>query len=45
MIWREHSTIRGQHAFLSPSQFHWINYTQEKLKELLPNEDEMKKLM
>lgn len=23
--------LEGQHAFLSPSQFHWIRYSQEKL--------------
>lgn len=24
--------LEGQHAFLSPSQYHWINYDEEKLK-------------
>lgn len=33
MIWREHSTIRGQHAFLSPSKYSWINYDNDKLAE------------
>jgi len=29
---RTHSHLEGQHAFLSPSQYHWINYDEEKLK-------------
>lgn len=27
----EHSNLVGQHAFLSPSNVHWVNYTDEKL--------------
>lgn len=26
-----HSNLIGQHAFLSPSNVHWVNYTDEKL--------------
>ena len=26
-----HSNLKGQHAFLSASKYHWINYTLEKL--------------
>jgi hypothetical protein len=26
-----HSRIRDQHAFLSPSRYHWLNYSDEKL--------------
>lgn len=29
---RDHS--RDQHAFLSPSNYHWLNYSEEKLKEV-----------
>src|SRR3954466_14281974 len=32
MRFREHSHLSGQHAFLSPSTYHWINYDEEKLK-------------
>lgn len=32
MHFREHSTHEGDHAFLSPSSYHWINYTLEKLQ-------------
>lgn len=31
MNFNSHSAIAGKHAFLSPSQYHWINYTTEKL--------------
>lgn len=27
----KHSNLIGQHAFLSPSNVHWVNYTDEKL--------------
>ena len=33
MIFDTHSELEGQHAFLSPSQYHWINYTKEKLAD------------
>jgi hypothetical protein len=29
--WKKHSHLEGQHAFLSPSSYHWINYDEEKL--------------
>jgi hypothetical protein len=31
MIFNKHSDLAGQHAFLSPSKYHWINYDEEKL--------------
>lgn len=31
MIFNEHSRLAGQHAFLSASKYHWINYDDEKL--------------
>ena len=31
MHFKEHSNLAGAHAFLSPSSYHWINYTTEKL--------------
>ena len=33
MIFDTHLDLVGEHAFLSPSQYHWINYTKEKLAE------------
>lgn len=32
MIWNDHHQFEGKHAFLSPSQYHWLNYTPEKLE-------------
>lgn len=32
MIFNSHSGLSGQHAFLSPSSYHWLNYTDEKLE-------------
>ena len=33
MKFNEHSELNGLHAFLSPSSYHWVNYTQDKLIE------------
>lgn len=33
MIFNSHSRLKGQHAFLSPSKYHWINYSADKLAE------------
>lgn len=32
MQWNTHSELDGLHAFLSPSKYHWINYTKDKLE-------------
>lgn len=37
MNFNEHSRLAGQHAFLAPSNYHWINYTNEKLAERYEN--------
>jgi len=31
MNFNEHSRVAGQHAFLSASKYHWINYNEDKL--------------
>ena len=31
MKFNTHSNLEGQHAFLSASKYHWINYNEEKL--------------
>ena len=31
MIFNKHSDFSGCHAFLSASNYHWVNYTEEKL--------------
>ena len=32
MIFNSHSELRGLHAFLSPSSYHWVNYNDQKLE-------------
>lgn len=32
MIFNQHSGLIGKHAFLSPSQYHWLNYNDQKLE-------------
>lgn len=34
MIFNSHSNLVGQHAFLSASKYHWINYDEEKLERI-----------
>lgn len=33
MRFNKHLRFRGEHAFLSPSNYHWINYTPNRLTE------------
>ena len=33
MNWNKHFDVKGQHAFLGASKYHWINYTDDKLVE------------
>lgn len=37
MKWNKHSDLEGKHSFLSPSQYHWLNYDTDKLKEVYKN--------
>ena len=32
MIFNNHSELNGRHAFLSPSNYHWLNYSDQKLE-------------
>lgn len=32
MIFNRHSELRDRHAFLSPSNYHWLNYDETKLE-------------
>lgn len=32
MIFNQHSELTGKHAFLSPSNYHWLNYDEQKLE-------------
>lgn len=31
MIYNDHSELEGKHAFLSPSNYHWLNYDEQRL--------------
>lgn len=42
MDWHEHYNLAGKHAFLSPSQHHWVNYSPEKLEERYFNSQAVK---
>lgn len=33
MNFNEHSNLAGKHAFLSPSNYHWVNYSDQKLAD------------
>ncbi|MCM1524026.1 MAG: DUF2800 domain-containing protein [Ruminococcus sp.] len=37
MNFNKHSNLRGQHAFLGASKYHWINYTPDKAAESYMN--------
>jgi len=43
MNFNEHWDIEGRHSFLSPSQYHWINYSPEKLEERFYNSEAVKR--
>ena len=33
MIWNNHSYLKDKHSFLSPSNYSWLNYDEDKLTE------------
>lgn len=37
MNFNNHSSLEGKHAFLSASNYHWINYTPEKMETVYAN--------
>lgn len=37
MNWNKHSEIDGAHSFLSPSNYHWLNYDDNKLMDVYRN--------
>lgn len=43
MNWNPHLDLVGQHAFLSASQYHWLNYDKEKLITVWQNDMAKKK--
>lgn len=38
MDFNNHSDLNGEHSFLSPSNYHWINYSREKLEAVYLNQ-------
>lgn len=38
MIFNSHSDLADKHSFLSPSNYHWVNYTPEKLESVYRNQ-------
>jgi hypothetical protein len=34
MIFNKHLNLEGQHAFLSASKYHWVNYDEQKLDDV-----------
>lgn len=34
MNWNDHSALKDEHAFLSPSKYHWVNYDEEKIENV-----------
>lgn len=38
MIFNSHYDLAGKHAFLSGSNYHWINYTPDKLEQVYINQ-------
>ena len=50
MNFNDHWNLEGQHAFLSASKYHWINYDDEKLaflhqKELVLNQTDTENIL
>jgi hypothetical protein len=43
MNFNRHSHLEGRHAFLSPSSYHWLNYSDERLEERYLNAREAQK--
>ncbi len=43
MDFNEHYRLEGKHAFLSPSQYHWVNYSLDKLEERYYNSEATKR--
>ena len=43
MNFNDHSNLIGQHAFLSASKYHWINYSEDKLVKYFQNMQAVKR--
>lgn len=38
MVFYDHSELKGQHAFLSPSNYHWLRYPDQKIQITYENQ-------
>lgn len=38
MQWNSHLELKDAHSFLAPSNYHWLNYTPEKLESVYRNQ-------
>lgn len=43
MNFNKHSDLEGLHAFLSPSQWHWLNYDQDKLISVYTSKENLER--
>lgn len=43
MEWQQHYNLQEKHAILSPSSYHWINYTPDKMKAVYINQKRKEK--
>lgn len=43
MLFKQHSMLAGQHAFLSASNYHWTNYDADKLRSVYLNSQAAKR--
>lgn len=43
MEFNKHPELVGKHALLSPSKYHWLNYDDEKLKQVYLNQEAVKR--
>lgn len=41
MKWNQHNNLFGKHAFLSPSGYHWLNYSADKLENVYLNKQKI----
>lgn len=41
MKWNQHNNLFGKHAFLSPSGYHWLNYSVDKLENVYLNKQKI----
>ncbi len=43
MKWNSHWELKGKHAFMSPSNYHWVNYSIDKMKSVFLNKQNIER--